>query len=1138
MSAAIREEFTLLATALTVGTLVFSGVVLGDIPEIGSLLEGGRPILVYVYRDRCPYCVDQGAVIDRVEADYGPLVAFLRVDAGEDPEFADELGVSSYPTIFIFNAGSDTGYTGVSHSGFTDELTIRDCLNRAVNGTLHTDNPIVCCGCLASGEEDCQALQQPCEDRCEEIRKMAANISYHCELAMSCFPDPCAVYTPFGNFRGHPRNLEFCEVPGYIECVVPLVESYHGCLEQCIDLYEELDASGREELRQHCRTDCNEEFLSRLYGECYSDACPEACLMEGYHAGNFTYRQDGYGSYHGGCDCESYAIYAGVAGPRTVIIAEDGMLLSQAEPFNASGTDQHGDEDNSKRVDMVKWTFGYLESEDNWEQLQTITTEANPRDRGDDWLLSQLYPDEDLLMAFAALIEQYGEGPDGGKSLYMNVSVEAYMGDVYLSRSPYGKFPHRFKAQMQPIRLKLDLNETMDVYPTEPNGTAINLSYIGMTPNQPILLEVIGPTPAYLNLSLHPRSINPASCRDGSNLSQLSVEFDYSRAGGLALPSEHKLTIRATNGTVQTSSEIVLHLLKPDWLVMLYMCADTNPDVERSLMYNIHEICRVSESTGSPKVGMMVLMDLRRTWIAHPVDVKVLGVRTFPANNAQLYQVVNGNLSQIGADWGPSNLSSEAVLERFVRESVSRIPSEHTHLIISDHGGGIRGIGWDFHQGDRPMKYSPMKAALKDYKPDIISFNACLMAQTEVLYHLRDVAKYFTCSECTVPGHGHAFEKFLTNVTQTPEISVLEYVKAIVKPFEARYDGSPGSYYTSNVTLSGIDSSKLVDVASTMDGLAKAIHSKYESHDASFNRTMSQVVYRSWEADGEPYTDVMDFAQNILDEPGIADKEIRQAAMETIAALQSALVANVEVWFNGTGHRKPSGYNGLTALIWRKGYDYSNGPGVMPSTIYRSYLKHYDETAFANDTAWRAFLDDFAKSLPANVHALTLLHPGHELYLHVYSRGRHVGYNPSIIDHNMNQIELGIPDSFYIDYRNGTKTILLPSDLKDFEVVVDGSYMEELLEPYRMECALILHGQVVDAKTLENSISLDTEHTTSVTVQEGELIMGETTIQTVGENPSLSGAALALAAIVASLQVLPATSTTTRTGRGCRNRFL
>jgi hypothetical protein len=73
------------------------------------------------------------------------------------------------------------------------------------------------------------------------------------------------------------------------------------------------------------------------------------------------------------------------------------------------------------------------------------------------------------------------------------------------------------------------------------------------------------------------------------------------------------------------------------------------------------------------------------------------------------------------------------------------------------------------------------------------------------------------------------------------------------------------------------------------------------------------------------------------------------------------------------------------------------------------------------------------------------------LYLHVYdSQGRHVGLN-----YETGQVENEIPDSYYFDNKNGTIAIVLPLNLTDFRIEVDGRYAMETTEKYNLTTVVL-----------------------------------------------------------------------------------
>jgi len=738
--------------------------------------------------------------------------------------------------------------------------------------------------------------------------------------------------------------------------------------------------------------------------------------------------------------------------------------------------------DGKDLVDRAEWTFSYMDERGEWAWDWEMYLEKT--DLADLKILKATgTPNLTYLLGLGI---KYGVARGNVRVLKMTVEVDAYAGETLMAASNV----HNFTVEVD-MNLTVKVAPFVDVYPTQPNTTTLNVSLGG---GGTVRLRIEGALPAYLKASISPDVVNIPHNR-GFNTTKLNVTLNATLLGARKLPLEERIRIVAEAGLNRSTVDLTLRLLPCEWLVMLYLCADTDPDLQWGMLYNVLEMCNVSEAFGTPKVGMVVLADFRTAWLLGSGFI-AMGISEVVDNDARLYQVVYGNLSLLEPSWGATNMSAKPPLERLIDESVKRFPAKRTQLILADHGAGIEGIDWDFHQGGVQMKIKPLAEALGVRKFDLLSFDACLMAQLEVLYQLRNNADYFTCSERTVPNKGHPYDKMLADLCQKPNMTALDYAKLIVGYYAKRYDGSPGSQEKANFTLSAIDSSKLGDLVRAVDGLADALVANYSRPTATMNATMARVVYRSWEADHRPYTDLGDFAAELLINLDIMDLGIKAAAVEVIYRRAEAVVASNQSVFNSTGARIASDYTGLTIFLWRKGYDYGLAPGTSPSAIYQHFLGFYRELSFARNASWEGFMENFTRSLPADVVALTLLHPGHELYLHVYDQlGRHVGFSQAFIEQSRTGIELGIPGAFYIDFHNGTKALLLPGNLSDFRVVVDGRSMVEDEEPYALHYTLIRDGQVKDAETLQSVIKAGTNHSTSVELVGDDLVRGEMIVE-------------------------------------------
>ena len=485
-------------------------------------------------------------------------------------------------------------------------------------------------------------------------------------------------------------------------------------------------------------------------------------------------------------------------------------------------------------------------------------------------------------------------------------------------------------------------------------------------------------------------------------------------------------------------------------------------------------------------------------------------------------------------DWGPTNMSSVSTLRNFVKESMDRFPAEHTQLIIGDHGLGVVGVIWDKHQGNKQMRIPEMASALGNYRLDVISFDACLMAQVEVLYQLRNQAAYFTVSELEKPGPGDAYPRFLEDLSVKPDMSALDYAKKIVQYYGPRYNGTEGfissstgkrEYDKVNATLSVVDSSKIQDVVVKADVLAKMLKAGYDGGDKVFNETMYQIVLRSW---ADPH-DLGSFAQNIINDPKITDVKLKDAARSVVNAVSAAVMSHNEVLFDSKGNSVKSEFQGLTILLWRndlqqatvKSFNLSNTQvSITIPHIDTQYLQPYQATSFASDAGnWLSFINSFSASHTPSTswNFIKIVHPQHELYPGIYDeQGRHVGFNSSLINKNRWQIEQQIPGAVYFDFKNGTKIILLPADVKVSKAVVDGQSMEEDKEDYALTFGVVTNGVLTSVRTISSTIERNTMQSMPVKVENGTLTVGEISV-----SPSIG----------AGGSILTSTTTTTTVSR-------
>jgi hypothetical protein len=189
-----------------------------------------------------------------------------------------------------------------------------------------------------------------------------------------------------------------------------------------------------------------------------------------------------------------------------------------------------------------------------------------------------------------------------------------------------------------------------------------------------------------------------------------------------------------------------------------------------------------------------------------------------------------------------------------------------------------------------------------------------------------------------------------------------------------------------------------------------------------------------------------------------------------------------------------TGLNGLSVFFWDRGGAGSN------AAVANSYWTTYTQFPTFSNGGWGKFMQAYIAATKPKSTTIKITHPGHELFLNVYdSTGRHIGYDPE------NPTRLGIDaeidGALYLDMENGTKIIILPEGLEEFEVVVDGRFMEEPEEPYELTYTIGEGDELIFEETLEATIEEGTSHSMPVQVTSTTVEVGETTVITPEPEP-------------------------------------
>ncbi len=354
------------------------------------------------------------------------------------------------------------------------------------------------------------------------------------------------------------------------------------------------------------------------------------------------------------------------------------------------------------------------------------------------------------------------------------------------------------------------------------------------------------------------------------------------------------------------------------WTVMVYIDADNN--LESYGWMNVEWL----ESVGSSElVNFVVLID------------------TYSGPATMLY--IEQGSSTVLAQWGEVNMADPATMTAFMKAAKKAYPAQSYAFVTWDHGAGWRGLNWDDTSSEESgvpeyMDMSELRKAVADARIvwDVFAFDACLMAQPEVAYQMRDYAKYLVFSEETVYGEGFPYDAIARDLVDNPRMSARELAIMMVEDYAAYY-GSLS--WANDWTISAFDMEYMDDVAGAVSYLAEASLAVLDVYRSQFKNALSltQEYYYPY------YVDLMDYALNVYSNKQIKDASVKDAASVVISAVEDGVVLSINSDVNSDSH----------------------GLSIYFPSYKKSYLglkAEYEQVPFAVDTGWLVWLQAFAGS--------------------------------------------------------------------------------------------------------------------------------------------------------------------------------
>ncbi len=207
---------------------------------------------------------------------------------------------------------------------------------------------------------------------------------------------------------------------------------------------------------------------------------------------------------------------------------------------------------------------------------------------------------------------------------------------------------------------------------------------------------------------------------------------------------------------------------EPDWTIMVYMAADSVPELPWEEDINEMEAVQLAD------------------WMNVVVLVDPLGV-----NDSMILEVVGGDLGNpaivsvqvddssevIPAD-GEADMTSPDTLSDFVTFCWRNYPADRLALVLWGHSGGWYGLCQD---GTSLLQLPDLGLALADATEelgrdiDIVVTDSCVEGVVETMHELREHADWYVGSEISVPAQGFRYDLVLDSLAWDRGISPEEW---------------------------------------------------------------------------------------------------------------------------------------------------------------------------------------------------------------------------------------------------------------------------------------------------------------------------------------------------------------------------
>ncbi len=292
-----------------------------------------------------------------------------------------------------------------------------------------------------------------------------------------------------------------------------------------------------------------------------------------------------------------------------------------------------------------------------------------------------------------------------------------------------------------------------------------------------------------------------------------------------------------------------------EWTVLVYLCGSDLESNHGFASLDLEEIqmCKapvafadalnaaegVAEKQPRNDVNLLIETGGSRQWHTEALDFSIAS----DSLQRWRYDYVGRSFS-LEATLPLQNMAEPDTLADFIRWGVKTCPAKKYALVLWDHGGGAKtGLFIDeLYDGDT-MYINEIGDALRDIGVhfEAVLFDACMMANLETAYQIRESANWMIASEEVVPGEGTDIKGWLQELLNNPGMDGRELGRCVCDMTEIRYANMEDRQYEALMTWSVIDLSRIERMAKAFDDFMAAIGDAYASDPSLLVTYASQL---------------------------------------------------------------------------------------------------------------------------------------------------------------------------------------------------------------------------------------------------------------------------------------------------------